>query len=210
MKWNFREIKRQLAHLSGLGVIPIAYFLGDFTTGVLAMFFGIGIFFLSFYVQIKENIRKNLPVRIKKLEELEDNFHKLVNSLEREKSETHYMGAVLFFLAVGLSLIGFPTKIAFIAITVLAVGDSFSTIVGIHWGKHKTKINPPKSWEGTLGGVATSFLACLIFTNPLIAIIAAIVGMSIELLPIQVNDNVLIPLSVGFVLWGLNFAGFVI
>ena len=189
MRWNFREIKRQLAHLSGLGVIPIAYFLGDFLTGVLTILFGIFIFFLSFYVQIKKKIRKNLPIRIKKLEELEDNFHKLVNSFEREKSETHYMGAVLFFLAVG---------------------DSFSTIIGIHWGRHKTRINPPKSWEGTFGGVFASFLACLVFTNPLMALIAAIVGMSIELLPIQVNDNVLIPLSVGFVLWGLSFAGFVV
>jgi len=210
MRWNFREIKRQLAHLSGLGVIPIAYFLGDFLTGALAILFGIFIFFLSFYVQMKKKIRKNLPIRIKKLEELEDNFHKLVNSFEREKSETHYMGAVLFFLAVGTSLIGFPTKIAFIAITVLAVGDSFSSIVGIHWGRHKTRINPPKSWEGTFGGVFASFLACLVFTNPLMALIAAIVGMSIELLPIQVNDNVLIPLSVGFVLWGLSFAGFIV
>lgn len=210
MKVNKWETARQLFHFSGLVVILIAYFLGEDLTGELSILFAVGLFFFSYYVKIKNEIRKNFPVRIKKLEELEDNFHNFIEALARERSEHHYMGAVLFFISTGVSLLAFSQKIAFIAITVLAVGDSFSTLVGVNFGRHKTKINPPKSYEGTIGGLVASFLACLIFTNPLTALIASSVGMTVELLPIKINDNILIPIIVGFFLWGLSVAGLVI
>ena len=205
---NKKEMKRQLIHLSGVGAVFFALLLGKTITGIGALLISIGIFILSFYVKVKHEIRRRLPFRIKFLENLEDSFHELIDSMERETSSVKYMGAILFFMGIGISLLVFPLKIAILSVVAVSVGDSLSTLIGVHWGKHKTKINPKKSWEGTLGGVFASFLICLVFTNPLIALIASIVGMSMELLPIQVNDNVLIPLSVGFVLWGLSFAGF--
>ena len=204
-----KETWRQLTHLSGVVVLAIAWFLGDDLTGILSIAFGVFLFFLSIYVKIKNKIRENLPneIRIKKLEEIEDSFHNLVNSLERERSEKNYIGAVIFFIASGVSLLIFPQKIAFISITVLAFGDSFSTIVGIHLGKHVTRINPPKTYEGTFGGLLASFLACLIFTNPLVALVSSSIGMLVEVLPIQINDNILIPITVGFSLMGLVAIG---
>jgi len=204
-----RETWRQITHLSGIVLIAIAWLLGDDLTGVLSIIFAVFLFFLSIYVKIKYKIRENLPheIRIKKLEEIEDSFHNLVNSLERERSEKNYMGAVLFFLSSGISLLIFPKTISFIAITVLAVGDSFSTIIGIHFGKHVAKINPPKTYEGTFGGLLASFIACLVFANPFIAFVASSVGMLMEVLPIRINDNILIPIMVGFTLMGFAAVG---
>ncbi|MCD6398440.1 MAG: phosphatidate cytidylyltransferase [Candidatus Aenigmarchaeota archaeon] len=204
-----REMWRQITHLSGIVLIAIALFLGNDLTGILSIIFAVFLFFLSVYVKIKNKIRKNLPneIRIKKLEEIEDSFLNFVNSMERERSEKNYMGAVLFFISSGISLLIFPKTISFIAISVLAVGDSFSTIIGIHFGKHITKINPPKTYEGTFGGLLASFFACLVFTNPLVALVASSVGMFIEVMPIRINDNILIPIIVGFTLMGLVALG---
>lgn len=207
---NKREIGRQFIHLSGLWIVYFAYFFGNVMTGVGALMISLGFFFLSFYVRMKHDIRKRLPVRMRKLEELEDSFHNLINSVERESTKTNYMGAILFFMGIGVSLLFFPFKIAILSIIVLSVGDSFSTLIGVHWGRHKTKVNPDKSWEGTLGGLATSFLVCLFFANPLIALVAASVGMFMEVMPFKINDNLLMPFSVGIVLWGISLLGFVI
>ncbi|MCD6368077.1 MAG: phosphatidate cytidylyltransferase [Candidatus Aenigmarchaeota archaeon] len=194
------ETLRQVMHLSGLVVILIAYFLGDNLTGILSIAFGIFLFFLSYYVKIRNEIRKKLPIRVKKLEELEDIFFEVIESLAKERSEYYYVGAILFFISSGISLIIFPEKIAFISVTILAVGDSLSTFVGVHWGRHKTMINPRKSYEGTVGGFLSSFLVCLIFTNPIVSFVASLIGATVELLPIKINDNLLIPISVGLVL----------
>ena len=46
----------------------------------------------------------------------------------------------------------------------------------------------------------SSFLVCLIFTNPIVSFVASLIGATVELLPIKINDNLLIPISVGLVL----------
>jgi len=207
---NKREIGRQFMHLSGIGAIFFAYFLGSLITGIGALFICSGFFFFSFYVRWKEEIRKKLPVRVKKLEQLEDSVHHLINSFERESTKTNYMGAIFFFLAIGSVLLITPFQIAIVSIIVLSVGDSFSTLVGVHLGRHKIRVNPKKSWEGTLGGFFAALAVCLLFTNPLTAVIASVVGMFMELIPFRINDNLLMPFSVAIVLWVLSFAGLVI
>jgi dolichol kinase len=207
---NSREICRQFIHLSGIGAVFFAYSYGSLATGIGALFLCFSFFFFSFYIRWKEKIRERLPIRVKKLEQLEDSVHELVNSFERESAETNYMGAILFFLAIGAILLIFPFKIAILSIIVLSVGDSLSTLVGVHFGKHRTKINPKKSWEGTVGGFLAALAVCLLFTNPPAALVAAGIGMFMELMPIRINDNLLMPFSVGIVLWGLSSLGLVV
>jgi len=212
---NKREIGRQLIHMSGIFAVFFAYAFGSLITGIGSLAISLGFFLLSFYMKMKHDLRRRLPIRIKKLEKLEDSFHMLINSVERESAKTNYMGAILFFMAIGISLIVFPFKVAVLSIIVLSVGDSFSTLFGVHWGKHKTRINPDKSWEGTMAGLVASFVACLfylIYVNPsllaaniLMAIVAASVGMFMEVMPFKINDNLLMPFSVGIVIWLISF-----
>jgi len=212
---NKREIGRQLIHLSGVFAVFFAYAFGSVVTGIGSLAISLGFFLLSFYMKMKHDVRRRLPVRIKKLEELEDSFHGLINSVERESAKTNYMGAILFFMAIGISLIVFPFKAAMLSIIVLSVGDSFSTMFGIHWGNHKTSVNPDKSWEGTMAGLVASFMVCLFYLtyvnpsllvmNVLIAITAASVGMFMEVMPFKINDNLLMPFSVGIVVWIISF-----
>ncbi len=207
---NKKEIKRQLAHLSGIGTIFFIYLMGKEITGLIALFISLYVFLLSIYVKTKNDLRKKMPVRVKEIEKIEDSFHELVDSAERENTKLRYMGAVLFFLSIGLCLLIFPEKIAVISIIVLSVGDSFSTLIGVHFGKNKTRLNPKKSYEGTLGGFFSCFIICLFFTNPLISVIASGVGMLMELWPVKINDNILMPFSVGFVLILLSSIGILI
>jgi len=202
-----KETRRQIIHFSGIASVFFVLYFGKFVTGAGALIISAGLFALSFYVKMKNEIRKKLPFRIKFLENLEDSFHQLLDSVERETSGVKYMGAILFFFGIGFSLLVFPLKIAILSVIVVSVGDSLSTLVGVHWGRHKTKINPKKSWEGTLGGFLGAFVVCLIFTNLWMAIIAAGVGMIMELLPVRINDNLLIPFSVGIVIFGIKTLG---
>ena len=202
-----KETRRQIIHFSGIASVFFALYFGKFVTGAGALIISAGLFALSFYVKMKNEIRKKLPFRIKFLENLEDSFHQLLDSVERETSGVKYMGAILFFLGIGFSLLVFPLKIAILSVIVVSVGDSLSTLVGVHWGRHKTKINPKKSWEGTLGGFFGVLMGCLLFTNLWMAIIAAGVGMIMELLPVRINDNLLIPFSVGIVIFGIKTLG---
>ncbi len=201
---NKREIARQLIHLSGVGSVFFALKFGKFITGTGALVISVGLFILSFYVKLKHEIRKMLPLRIKFIENIEDSFHELLNSVEREETKIPYMGAILFFAGIGISFLVFPLKIGILATIVLSVGDSISTLIGVHVGAHKIKINPKKSWEGTLSGLLGAFAVCSLFTNPLTAFIASLTGMIIEFLPIEINDNLLIPFTVGFVLLGTS------
>ena len=81
--------------------------------------------------------------------------------------------------------------------TALSAGDSASTLVGVHWGRHRLPFNGAKSYEGLLAGLLLSFLVCLAFTSPIRALAASAVGMLMETLPLKANDNVTVPISVG-------------
>ncbi|MGA2385765.1 MAG: hypothetical protein ABSG33_04445 [Candidatus Bathyarchaeia archaeon] len=59
--------------------------------------------------------------------------------------------------------------------------------------------NKGKTWEGSLAGVFFAFLAGMFFLpgKPLIALAGAAIAMTVEVLPLPVNDNVLVPVITG-------------
>ena len=120
-------------------------------------------------------------------------FYQVVSRVEREQ-EQHFPGKGAFMFFIGAIILMLLFREQFIVIGALCVaiyGDAASTIVGLRFGKHR--IAGKKTLEGTLGGVAFSFLF-LYFIFPIqIALAACIVGMLAELLP--VDDNFTIPLA---------------
>jgi HAD superfamily phosphoserine phosphatase-like hydrolase len=105
-----------------------------------------------------------------------------------------------FALGVVISLLFFPEPIRYLAITVLTLGDGGAHIFGMKFGKTKLAFNKGKNLEGTIFGFILAFLGALIFTNPMIALIAAAVGMLVEGIPSPINDNLTIPLATGVIL----------
>lgn len=127
---------------------------------------------------------------------------KIVDSTEREGviDELPGKGALSFFFGSLLVLLLFGSRIevACAAIIILALGDSFSTLTGIRFGRHKIPYNQDKSIEGTIGGFVPAFVGAMIFVSPETALLGAFTGMAVESLPLKTEDNITIPVVSGF------------
>ena len=103
------------------------------------------------------------------------------------------------FLAIGIitSLVLFPTKIAYASIAVVAVGDPVAAYVGEKWGRRHLRLN--KTLEGSIAGLALSFLVASIFVHPAAALLGAATAMLVELVDIP-DDNLTMPIAAGVIM----------
>ncbi len=213
-----KELRRQIAHASGIVLLPTALLFGKFLVGIASLVVALVIFILAEHRNnnnntksiAKKNAHKSaLRYGMKKNSKqyadksVPIQTHSVMNSIhivfERfERSGGNYRGAFYFYLASAVSLFIFPQSVALLSITVLALGDSFSTAVGI-FGKRKIFYNRKKTWEGTLAGFAASFAGCFLI-SPYLALPAAFIGMLVESLPLKIDDNLTIPILTGIVL----------
>ncbi|MDQ1280896.1 MAG: phosphoserine phosphatase [Thermoproteota archaeon] len=104
---------------------------------------------------------------------------------------------IIFATGITISLFLFSIPVNFAAITVLTLGDGSATIFGKKFGRRVLFFNKSKSLEGTLLGFAAAFLGTLIFIDPRRGLVAAIVGMIVEAIPLPINDNITIPILSG-------------
>ena len=91
-------------------------------------------------------------------------------------------------------------EISIISISVLCIYDSFATLIGSYFGKHKIFFNPRKSLEGTFFAFLITFFVIFAFFDLKIAFLSSFFAMLTEILPIRVDDNLTIPFVVGIVL----------
>jgi dolichol kinase len=136
---------------------------------------------------------------------------KLILKSEREKDkEFPGKGALRFFVGTLLVLLIFRNSpdIVVGAVTVLALGDSASTLVGVSVGKHRLSYNKEKSLEGSLGGFSAAFIGLSLLTSFgfQINLVAALVGSLVESLPLGIDDNLTVPISTGLVIWAFTGA----
>jgi dolichol kinase len=68
------------------------------------------------------------------------------------------------------------------------------------FGKTPLPFNKGKNVEGTIVGFMLAFLGAMLFIPPIIALVAAAVGMLVEGIPSPINDNFTIPFIVGLLL----------
>ena len=118
------------------------------------------------------------------------------------KNELYEFAAAPIYFALGISfsLLFLPVPIGYVAITVLILGDGGAHILGIKYGKTPLPFNKGKNVEGTIFGFLFAFLGAMLFVSPLVALIAAGVGMLVEGIPSPINDNFTIPFVVGLLL----------
>lgn len=107
---------------------------------------------------------------------------------------------IFFALGIILALIFFPQPISYASISVVALGDGFSALLGKALGKRVIPFNKGKHIEGSFFGFLIAFAGASIHVAPPKALIGAAVGMLVEALPLPLSDNLTVPLASGLAL----------
>jgi dolichol kinase/phosphoserine phosphatase len=118
------------------------------------------------------------------------------------QSELNGFAAAPLYFAFGilLTLVLFNVHAGGAAVAMFCLGDSAASLFGGRISKNPLPFNKGKTWEGSVGGFFFAFLAGLFFVSPTLALIGAAVAMTVEALPLPINDNVLVPVVTGAVL----------
>jgi dolichol kinase len=116
-------------------------------------------------------------------------------------------GASNVLISASVCVLLFPKVIALNAFTILIISDTTSALIGRRFGRHRFLA---KSLEGSLAFFVSAVIVILIAPKVSrlpaeygIGIFAAAIGAVVEALPIKIDDNLSIPIAVGFSLWCL-------
>jgi dolichol kinase len=191
------QIGRRLIHLVNGSAIATAYAL-LFTHEQVIHIFGT----IACVVYILDRVRIHYPEALRRAP--------WVNAVFFRAEEQFKESAMIpYAIAILLTILTFPKVVALIAIYTLAIADPVSAIVGITWGRRR--LVPDKSLEGSLGFFAATFgiaFGALLadtgapMSNLLgAALLIGLAGAIWEMLPIRIDDNLTIPLFVGFATW---------
>ncbi len=122
-------------------------------------------------------------------------FEPLLKEAEVQKRLT---GATMLFMGMAVTVLLFKEKQAVPALLFVSLADPMASLVGQLYGQ-------TVFWEKTLEGSAAFYLTAsaviLIFTKySWWGLVVAIIVTGIELLPLGLDDNLLIPISTAFLL----------
>lgn len=183
-----KHLGRKLFHLlGGLGLLSLYYLLGRRNALVC---YGL----LVLVVLAVDITRLRVPA-------FNQFIQTRLSSFIRKNEADKLTGTVSYVLGIGLTLLFYRPDIATAAICFLAFGDVAATTVGERYGR--TRISGAKSLEGTLAFVAAAVLSGLLLDlaglhlSYGLLFAGALVAAGVELLPLRVNDNLVIPLVSG-------------
>jgi len=130
-------------------------------------------------------------------------------SFVRAEEQVREAAMTPFAIAVLLTILAVPKLAALVAIYTLAIADPLAAVVGIRFGRRR--IAHDRSLEGSLAFFgATVAIAALVLRwgtgAPGLTITGAsatigIAAAGCELLPLRIDDNLTIPIFVGFATW---------
>jgi len=125
----------------------------------------------------------------------------------REKEKEHSLsGATYLLISSTISIVYFSKEIAVFALSVLIISDGIAALIGKKFGKHHFL---DKSLEGSISFAASAILIYYFlitfyhFNLPLMGSLLAIaVATFAEIIAkkIHIDDNLIIPLSIGLIL----------
>ncbi|MGH7822109.1 MAG: diacylglycerol/polyprenol kinase family protein, partial [Candidatus Binatia bacterium] len=127
----------------------------------------------------------------------------------RAEEQVRESAMVPYAIAILLTILTFPKPAALIAIYTLAIADPLSAMIGITWGRRH--LVPEKSVEGSAAFLLAAFgcAAVVLFTSTevsagrgvAVSFVIGVLAATLEMLPLRIDDNLTIPLFVGFVVW---------
>ena len=133
-------------------------------------------------------------------------------SFVRAEEEVREAAMTPFAIAVLLTILAVPKLAALVAIYTLAIADPLAAVVGIRFGRRH--IAHDRSLEGSLAFFGASVaIATLVLrwgtgaAGLTIAGASAAIGITAagcELLPLRIDDNLTIPIFVGFATWTIT------
>ena len=108
------------------------------------------------------------------------------------------MGPVTLGLGALLALLLYPSPAAAIGIYAIAFGDSLAGLVGKFLGRRHPAFLCGKSVEGCMACFAAVLVSSYAVSGSMhIAFAAALTAMSVEALPLEDYDNLVLPVTVG-------------
>ena len=120
-------------------------------------------------------------------------------SRKRDKGR-FVLGPLTLAMGVFLALLLFPMHTAKIAIFALAFGDGLASLVGKRFGKIHLAFFKDKTVAGSLTCFAAVFLSSFAVSGSFWkSLVLGIAGAGIEMLPLKDYDNLLIPITIGFI-----------
>src|SRR5262249_52992166 len=127
----------------------------------------------------------------------------------RAEEQVRESAMIPYAIAVLLTILTVPKLAALVAIYTLAIADPLAAVVGIRWGRRRITQN--RTLEGSAAFFrATIALGALVRGSGTVGTVLGIAAASFtialaaagcELLPLRIDDNLTIPLFVGFIVW---------
>ncbi len=189
------ELFRKGIHLSSL-TIPVGYALLDKGT-MLAILFPVTVFLVV--TDIARIYSPSFRAFYHRL------FGWLMREHERSPGSKSLNGASYVLLSACICILVFPQVIAITAFSILIVSDTVAALIGRRFG---TKRFLAKSREGATAFFVSAIIVVLFtpkaFWSPaeyLIGAAGAGIGTVVESLPVDIDDNLSIPLTIGAVMW---------
>jgi len=176
------EFKRQFFHIIlGFVFIILFYVIGR---ELLAIILFAVICVDIMLIHIKIYFKMQIPY-----------LEKMLHQFERPNT-LFGKGLFWYFAGIFLAVLMFKSFQYFAVVTLLlALGDGLATIIGMY-GRHKLPWNRQKTVEGSIGFIIGGMSALIILPTPLTLAIVILSAVA-ESLPLQVDDNIIIPLVAG-------------
>lgn len=189
------ELVRKTIHLCSLSIPVVYYFISKST--VLLILIPLLLLF-----SIPDLLRMyHAPTR----KAYDKFFGWLLRKHERDEQARKLTGATYVLLSACLFIVLFPKIIFITAFSILIVSDTLAALVGRRFGKHPL-------FKKSLEGTAAFFLSGLVViaiapkaeglgAEYLIGVTAVFLGTIVEAAFTFIDDNILIPFSVGLTIW---------
>ncbi len=196
---NYRdEVVRKLIHLCSLSIPIVYYFIARYDALIVLSILTV--------IAITIDLLRYFSPTFAKI--FYSYFGFLLRKHEKDNNKKALNGASYVLLSAAISVFLFPKILFLTAFGILIISDSTAALIGRKFGKHKLL---KKSLEGTLAFFVSAIIVVLVtpkITGDIyeffIGIVAAAIAAVVENLSYGwVDDNLSVPITIGFVMWVL-------